>query len=93
MAAAVGAALARVGLAGFERRPTSSLSGGQKQRVAIAGALAESPQARCAQLVISSTATGPVRQLLMCVFHWLSVLHAASPHLRRCCSWMSSPHS
>lgn len=34
------AALARVGLAGFEQRPIHTLSGGQKQRLAIAGALA-----------------------------------------------------
>lgn len=42
--AAIQHALARVGLAGYEERPTSSLSGGQKQRVAIAGALAENPK-------------------------------------------------
>ena len=34
------AALAQVGLAGFEGRPIHTLSGGQKQRLAIAGALA-----------------------------------------------------
>jgi energy-coupling factor transporter ATP-binding protein EcfA2 len=43
VAAAVAAALARVGLAGFASRPAAGLSGGQKQRVAIAGALAAAP--------------------------------------------------
>ena len=36
----VAAALAQVGLDGWERRPIHTLSGGQKQRLAIAGALA-----------------------------------------------------
>ena len=36
----VGAALAQVGLDGFQQRPIHTLSGGQKQRLAIAGALA-----------------------------------------------------
>lgn len=36
-------ALARVGLAGFEQRETSTLSGGQKQRLALAGVLAMHP--------------------------------------------------
>jgi len=36
----VQAALAQVGLDGFEQRPIHTLSGGQKQRLAIAGALA-----------------------------------------------------
>lgn len=40
----VTAALARVGLQGFERRATDELSGGQKQRLAIAGVLAMEPQ-------------------------------------------------
>lgn len=40
----VEAALAQVGLTGFERRETNALSGGQKQRVAIAGVLAMQPQ-------------------------------------------------
>ncbi len=35
---------------GFGLRPVHTLSGGQKQRVAIAGALAERPQARGAEL-------------------------------------------
>lgn len=39
----VEAALAQVGLTGFERRETNALSGGQKQRVAIAGVLAMEP--------------------------------------------------
>ena len=39
----VEAALAEVGLQGFERSEVHSLSGGQKQRVAIAGALALEP--------------------------------------------------
>lgn len=40
----VEAALAQVGLTGFEKRETTALSGGQKQRVAIAGVLAMQPQ-------------------------------------------------
>lgn len=40
----VEAALAQVGLTGFEKRETNALSGGQKQRVAIAGILAMEPQ-------------------------------------------------
>lgn len=40
----VEAALAQVGLTGFELRETNALSGGQKQRVAIAGVLAMKPQ-------------------------------------------------
>lgn len=40
----VEAALAQVGLTGFEKRETNALSGGQKQRVAIAGVLAMEPQ-------------------------------------------------
>ena len=40
----VTAALAQVGLQGFERRETAALSGGQKQRVAIAGVLAMNPE-------------------------------------------------
>ena len=39
----VKAALAEVGLQGFEKHETTALSGGQKQRVAIAGALAMDP--------------------------------------------------
>lgn len=39
----VSAALADVGLQGFEKRETTALSGGQKQRVAIAGVLAMEP--------------------------------------------------
>jgi energy-coupling factor transport system ATP-binding protein len=38
--ARVQAALAQVGLDGFQQRPIHTLSGGQKQRLAIAGALA-----------------------------------------------------
>jgi len=37
-------ALARVGLAGFERRHTASLSGGQKQRLVMASAVALRPR-------------------------------------------------
>lgn len=40
----VTAALAQVGLMGFEKRDTAALSGGQKQRVALAGVLAMEPQ-------------------------------------------------
>ena len=40
----VEAALAQVGLTGFEKRETNALSGGQKQCVAIAGILAMEPQ-------------------------------------------------
>ncbi len=40
----VTAALARVGLQGFEKHETNALSGGQKQRVAIAGVLAMDPR-------------------------------------------------
>lgn len=39
----VSAALALVGMAGFERRSPHMLSGGQKQRVALAGVLAMDP--------------------------------------------------
>lgn len=37
-------ALAKVGLAGLERRPVSDLSGGQRQRLVIASVLATEPQ-------------------------------------------------
>ena len=40
----VEAALAQVGLRGFEKKQTETLSGGQKQRVAVAGVLAMGPQ-------------------------------------------------
>ena len=40
----VTAALAQVGLQGFETRETANLSGGQKQRVAVAGVLAMQPR-------------------------------------------------
>jgi energy-coupling factor transport system ATP-binding protein len=43
MAARVAAALAAVGLAGFEGRDPTTLSGGEKQRLAIAGLLALRP--------------------------------------------------
>jgi energy-coupling factor transport system ATP-binding protein len=43
VAARVDAALAAVGMSGFERRKTHGLSGGQKQRVALAGAIAMAP--------------------------------------------------
>jgi ABC-type Fe3+/spermidine/putrescine transport system ATPase subunit len=39
----VGHALARVDLAGYEKRPVQALSGGQQQRVALARALAPEP--------------------------------------------------
>lgn len=42
--ARVTAALAQVGLQGFEKKQTESLSGGQKQRVAVAGVLAMEPK-------------------------------------------------
>ena len=41
---AVGAALAAVGLSGFERRPASALSGGERSRVLLARALATEAQ-------------------------------------------------
>ncbi|MEG0027252.1 MAG: energy-coupling factor transporter ATPase [Raoultibacter sp.] len=40
----VTAALAEVGLMGFDKKETAALSGGQKQRVAIAGVLAMDPK-------------------------------------------------
>lgn len=40
----VRSALARVGMAGYEKAQTHTLSGGQKQRVAIAGVLAMEPE-------------------------------------------------
>ena len=40
----VEAALAQVGLQGFEKKQTEALSGGQKQRVAVAGVLAMEPK-------------------------------------------------
>jgi len=43
----VTAALAAVGLSGFERRDPATLSGGQKQRLAIATVLALSPRLLC----------------------------------------------
>ena len=43
MLAAVPAALAEVGLAGFEARPTGALSGGEQQRLALADILAPLP--------------------------------------------------
>jgi energy-coupling factor transport system ATP-binding protein len=43
MAARVPEALAQVGLAGFERRTTTTLSGGEKQRLAIADVIAARP--------------------------------------------------
>ena len=42
--ARVEAALAQVGLQGFEKKQTEALSGGQKQRVAVAGVLAMEPR-------------------------------------------------
>ena len=44
VAARVRAALAAVGLAGFEERETRALSGGEEQRLAIAGVLAMEPR-------------------------------------------------
>jgi energy-coupling factor transport system ATP-binding protein len=44
MRARVPEALAEVGLAGLERRPSARLSGGQQQRLALAGALAPRPR-------------------------------------------------
>ena len=47
--------LARVGLAGFEKRETAGLSGGELQRLAIAAALAREPR-----LLISDEATAMI---------------------------------
>ena len=43
VAEVVTAALAAVGLAGFQRRSCHTLSGGERQRLAVAGALAQVP--------------------------------------------------
>ena len=70
-ATAIDDALARVGLAGFDDRDTSTLSGGQLQRLAIASALAREPR-----LIVSDESTAMVdhegRAELMALYRGLA---------------------
>lgn len=56
------AALAQVGLAGFETRPARDLSGGQRQRVALARALVRAPTCPILLLDEPFAALGPAQR-------------------------------